>query len=359
MITIQASISKGWLSKHGSFYFPSKYYHDPLFRREEDSRINSFVRERFPDTAIYNMESNLVQAAFVQENHVLVGAIQPNMILAALLGAEFSFFEDKDADVRGRPLEKIADKKELPPVDSILEHPLVVELDQQIRDITTGYPQLRVIPPFFWDTSGRATIHGIVTTSLKLTGDMIMTLMITDPELAHAIHQWIVDAYLTLIFHFAGPGHLEITSVHVGECAGTMVSSELYEEFVIPYINQLGSRLGIVRLHSCGFSDHLISPALKIDNLGIFDTGSDTSIKKIREVLGKELEINVAPPVRLLQEGAPESGILEWLDKTLVENRGGPLKIVYHMEPDYEVANCLALHRELENRGLIKPGRIY
>ena len=75
--------------------------------------------------------------------------------------------------------------------------------------------------------------------------------------------------------------------------------------------------------------------------------------------MGKDFEINVAPPVKLLQEGVPESAILEWLDKTLEENQGGPLLIVYHLEPDYETDNCFALHKELEKRELITPGRVY
>ena len=101
MISIEASVSKGWLHKHGGFIFDNRYYMDPVYRWEQDTRINNFVKEKYPRYAIYNMEANLLQARHVRGNHVLVGAIQPNMILATMLGAEFSFFEDKDADVSG------------------------------------------------------------------------------------------------------------------------------------------------------------------------------------------------------------------------------------------------------------------
>jgi hypothetical protein len=47
MIKTQASLSKGWLNKHGAFTFPTQYYHDPIFRLEEDRKINGFVRENF------------------------------------------------------------------------------------------------------------------------------------------------------------------------------------------------------------------------------------------------------------------------------------------------------------------------
>ena len=57
------------------------------------------------------------------------------MILATILGAQFSFFEDKDADVSGKPLEFITRKEELPALSAILEHPLVKDLEDQIKHI--------------------------------------------------------------------------------------------------------------------------------------------------------------------------------------------------------------------------------
>jgi hypothetical protein len=359
MIRIQASVSKGWLNRHGGFVFPDQYYLNPIYRWKQDKEINHFIAKLFPQYAIYNMEDNLVQANYVKDNQILVGAIQPNMILAAILGAKFSFFEDKDSDVIGRPLEHISGSMELPSLDSILEHPLIKNLDTQIQLIKETHPELRIIPPFFWDESGRATIHGIITTSLKLTGDNIMIIMMSNPDLAHAIHQWIVDAYVKLIRHFAGSGNINITSVHVGECAGTMISSELYEDFVVPYVSQLGEKLGAVRLHSCGKSDHLIESSSHINNLKIIDTGSGTSIRKIREIMGKEFEINVFPPIDILTAGTHQSSVISWLDKTLSENQGGPLQIAYHLEPDYDVQNGLVLHQELEKRGFITRGRLY
>jgi len=299
------------------------------------------------------MEANLMQAKYMKNNHVLVGAIQPNMILAAILGAEFSFFEDKDADVSGKPLESLSKKENLPSISEILNHPLVRDLDGQIEHISGTHPDLRVIPPFFWDESGRATIHGIITTSLKLTGDNIMTMMMTDPELAHAIHRWIADAYIALIRHFSELANLPVTSVHVGECAGPMISADLFDEFIVPYVNQLGKELGPIRLHSCGFSDHILESISHIENLQIIDTGSDSSLSMIRSLKGRDFTIHVAPPMEHLMKGVPQSRILEWLNKTLEDNDKGPLQIAYHLEPDYEIDNCLAIHNELERRGLV------
>lgn len=359
MIKIQASVSKGWLNTNGHFTFDSEYYLNPLFRLETDRKINAFLRNKFPNYALYNMEDNLVQADYYSENMVQVGAIQPNMILAVLLGAEFSFFGNKDADVKGYPLQNISSASELPANDDLLKHPFILELTNEIRKIQNENPDLQVIPPFFWDKSGRATIHGIITTSLKLVGENIMTMLVLDPDLAHAIHQWITDAYIKIVQYFSDLTNIPITSIHVGECSGTMLSKELYDEFVVPYISQLGDKLGVVRLHSCGKSDYLLNSIKSIKHLGIVDVGSGTSIKNIRHVIGQEVEINVFPSVDLLMEKTPREVVKNWLNTVLDENNNGNLKIAYHLEDAYNLENCLFIHDELEKLAYIKPGRKY
>jgi hypothetical protein len=93
--------------------------------------------------------------------------------------------------------------------------------------------------------------------------------------------------------------------------------------------------------------------------LKIIDTGSGTSLAIIRELMGLDFLIHIAPPMELFMTGVPQKEIVGWLDKTLSDNQGGPMQIAYHMEPDYEMGNCLILHEELEKRGLITNKRLY
>ena len=358
MINIQASVSKGWLHHQAGFIFDKQYYMDPLYRRETDQRIHQFVKNQFPDYPVYNMESNLVQADYVSPNHILVGGLQPNMILGMLLGAEFLFFPDKDSDIDRAPLAGI-DPDDLPKVDSLLNHPFLKELEQQISTIKEEHPELRIIPPFFWDNSGRATIHGIFTTSYKLIGENVMMMMVMEPDKLHKYHQWITDAYILLLKHFSQIGDFPITSVHIGECSGTMISPHMYSEFSVPYSSQIGRKLGAVRMHTCGKSDHLLEVTKHIDNLKVIDTGSNTSVAKMRQVFGPDFELNLAPPVEILLKEIPKQRVIEWLDQVLSENNGGPLHIAYHLEAEYNFENCLALCDELVKRGLTRPGRVF
>ena len=352
MISIQTSVSKGWLHGEGGFRFDEPYYFDPLYRWEQDRAIDRFLADRFPQHPFHNMESNLVQGEHYSPDQVLVGGIQPNLIVGACLGAEFVFPPDKDSDIAGRPLEGVRAAADLPAPASLLDHPLIHRLDAQIEALQRARPDLRVIPPFFWDTSGRATIHGFITTSLKLYGEEVLLRVYDDPEFVAALHDWITGVYIAFIQHFSRLANLPVTSVHIGECSGTMLRPAHYGRFVIPYASRIGRELGPVRLHSCGRSDHLLAAIVQIENLGSLDTGSNTSVAAIRARFGGDFHIDVAPPVELLLEGAERAGVVAWLDRTLAENAGGPLHIGFHLEPGYAVANCVAIHDELRLRGV-------
>lgn len=354
MIAFQASVSKGWLHDNGGFEFDEKYYKDPINRRLQDEKMNGFVSMEFPDYPLYNMEANLMQAGYTNENQVLVGGLQPNLILAVVLGSEFVIYPDRDSDISGNALKNITSGKDLPSMDQILDHPFIQELDAQIIQLKSEHPELEIIPPFFWDSSGRATIHGIITTSFKLIGDNAMIMMIMDPDLMHIIHQWITDVYILLINHYAELANIPITSVHVGECSGTMISNEQYSEFITPYVTQLGKAFGNIRLHSCGFSDHILDAITQIENLAVIDTGSNTSVAKIREMKGVGFEINLEPPVNLMLKDSPKSEIIKWLDRVLEENQEGPIKFAFHLESGYAIENCLAIYDELRERKLIR-----
>ena len=199
----------------------------------------------------------------------------------------------------------------MPAPASLLDHPLIHRLDAQIEALQRARPDLRVIPPFFWDTSGRATIHGFITTSLKLYGEEVFLRVYDDPEFVAALHDWITGVYIAFIRHFSRLANLPVTSVHIGECSGTMLRPAHYERFVVPYASRIGRELGPVRLHSCGRSDHLLAAIAKIENLGSLDTGSNTSVAAIRARFGGDFRIDVAPPVELLLEGAERAGVVD------------------------------------------------
>ena len=155
------------------------------------------------------------------------GGIQPNLIVGMLLGAEFIPAPCGDADITpacwaGKPVEA------LPQPETLVEHPLIRVLDQQIR-VVQSERMCSPIPPFFWDASGRAAVHGSLTTAQKFLGEEVFMDLLMDPDRVHRVMRWICEANIVLVRHFAALAGIEIESVHVGECSSCMVGAGEWE----------------------------------------------------------------------------------------------------------------------------------
>lgn len=289
------------------------------------------------------MEDDLMQPPFMEDNQVLVGGIQPNMLLAAGMGAGFKFFPDMDSDLDGQPLNGLMDKDELPDFDTLIKHPFFKKIVKQINYIKTDHPEYNVIPPFFWDGSGRATIHGLFTTSYKLIGEEALTMPFLNPELLHDVHNWIAETYIRFVRFFIQFADFQISNVHIGECSGTMLEPGLYETFIIPYLSKIGNDLAPVRLHTCGFSDHLLDKLASVKTLCGISTGSGTSVKSIRSLFGKDFSVNYLLPIQLFRSEARDAEIERWIENILEENDGGDLSMSFHIEPDYDIKKCMMI----------------
>jgi hypothetical protein len=342
MINLSGTVSKGWLAKTLGVKFDREYYFSPNKRYEIDCQCNEYILRQFPDMQLFYSESNLGRLNYYSKDQVLIGGIQPNMILGMLLGAEFIPNDDKDADISS---ECLAGKNisNLPSPEKLLNHKLIHIFDEQIENVKSNEnSRLCPIPPFFWDISGQAAIHGVLTSAQKFIGESIFIYMMTHPQQCEELTSWIADAYIILCKHFS-KWVGGINSVHVGECSSCMISPELFERFVVPATSRIAQALGPIKLHSCGQSTHILRACSNITNLCSLDIGGETSIAKIREIFGSKFHVSIAPIVRDFSSDTPLA-ILAWAKKVIKENDNGELTIVYHLEPDYNIDNVYALY---------------
>lgn len=357
-ISIEGSVSIAWLNDQCGFVADHDYYFDPMVHHERFVAMQDYCAERFPDYELNYFEANLVQTEHWRRDQIMVGAIQPNMIQGAAMGSEFFISGDKDPDIETTPLKDldVDGIKRFQDTDWENAHPIKLFLDQ-IDRLRQEYGDSRpIIPPFYWDASGRATVHGPVTTAQKFMGERVYIEMIENPEFAHAFIDWITDHTILMCRLFAEKANLEITAVHIGECSGCLMGPDHFEEFSVPYSQKMIDALGQGRMHSCGFSDHLLEGMTQLKNMGCVNTGSKTSVKTIRELFGPDMPIETAPDAQDLTFGSPDD-MRRFIDQSLEENEGGPLLIVYHFDLGYPLENCLALHERLIELNLIERGR--
>ena len=343
MIPFIGTLSKGWLAKHYDIVFDRDYYFNPDKRYEIDRMCSEIAAKDFADLDIFYSESNLGQPAYISEDQVLVGGIQPNMILGMLIGADFIANKAMDADISPTPL-KGQDLDNLPTPESLLQHEIIKLFDEQIRQLKGG--ALTPIPPFFWDASGRATIHGALTTAQKFLGENIFIDLMIQPEKIVKVMDWITDCYIVLVRHFSELADLPITAVHVGECSASLVSDALFQQFVAPQAQRIAESLGPLRFHTCGPSTHLLPAINAITGLASLDLGGGTSLARVRGLFGKDFPVDIAPLAPDFSASTAEP-ILAWAQQVVADNAGGTLKIVYHLEPNYNLDVIRALHRYL------------
>ena len=346
-IQIEGSVSKGWMAKELGVRFDHDYYFDPQHRHRIDRACNEHLQNLQNDLGLFFTESNLGRKEFYDSNQVIVGGIQPNMIVGMLLGAELIPTDDADADISEKCLQGI-EPDQLPDPQTLLSHELITLFDKQIESyLDNSQENLCPIPPFFWDRSGRAAVHGVMTSGLKFLGDEFFINMMVEPERCHHLLTWICEISSLLVAHYSELARLPITGVHIGECASCMVDVDHFRKFVVPYASMLGEQLGPVRFHSCGQSSHLLEACKEISNLQSLDVGGETSVGQIREIFGHDFPISIAPLVEEMTSD-DSSDLLQWFHRIAEENNAGNLTIAYHLESHYNLENIKALHRAVE-----------
>ena len=333
-ISLTASLSKGWMARRLNVSFDRDYYFDLKKRHETDLRCNEYAATELADLDIFYTESDLGQFEYFSDKQVLVGGIQTNMILGMLIGADFIANDSMDADISMTPL-KGKDPDSLPSPESLLNHELIKLFDDQIRQVISE-GKLQPIPPFFWDASGRATLHGTLTTAQKFLGENLFIDLMTEPEKVVRTMDWIAESFIVLVTHFSEIAKLPVTSVHIGECSGCMVNQQMFEKIVVPSASRIADALGPLRFHSCGGSTHLLESIKNISHIAALDLGGDTSVAKVRKIFGKDLPLDIAPMPADFSADSAEP-ILKWTRQVIEENAGGPLRILYHLEPDYKL----------------------
>lgn len=345
-IRIEISVSKAFLNQAAGLQFDRNYYFNPNRRRSVDAQCHAYVEQHLSDLGAFYTESNLGRKAHFEPRQVLVGGIQPNLILGMLLGAEFLPNPAGDADIApdcwaGKPMEDLPAPEDLP------AHPVIRQFTEQVTSLA-GDPKVAVIPPFFWDASGRAAIHGALTTAQKFLGAQIMMDLLAEPERVRQMMTWITRAMIVLVRHFADLSGIVISNVHVGECSSCMVGAAEWSSFVAPTLESIAHELGPVRLHSCGPSNHLLQSARQVHGISSLDVGGETSIGKVRELFGFDFPVSIAPPVKLLADGMSD-GLAAWTRRVLAENQNGELTFLCHLEPYYSIDVLRTWHKNLLN----------
>ncbi|MBS1253830.1 MAG: hypothetical protein MAG451_02883 [Anaerolineales bacterium] len=266
------------------------------------------VREKIKDDAVPTLYPYLGTGAF-----------------ASAFGCEVTWYEDDhpwaNALIYGNP-DRVYALEQPKPTDGLLGE--VLDYTRHFLDRTgDGYP-IRV-----------TDLQGPVDTAYLIwNSDDFLVAMYTNPEEVHhllgMVTQLIIE-FVTeqrrLVEDFV-PCHLQPWlpdgfGLTVSDDAMALLSPDLYEEFAVPYLNQLSEAFNGVFVHSCGNVEHNLESLKKVHKLrGINFGATETPFESVVEAFSGEVVI--CPHVGLNKDITFDS-IFEYLEHVLITkqtNRG-------------------------------------
>lgn len=168
-----------------------------------------------------------------------------------------------------------------------------------------------------------------------------MVAMYEHPKEVHRLMRMCTDLLIKFVKEFRGkvnemvPAHFppvylpDGMGLAVSEDALAVLSKPLYEEFSLPYINELSEEFGGIVIHSCGKFDHQLEVLKKVHNLRALNFGvSETSFESVWEALGGKTVI--VPHCSTEMIVADFKNSLEWVEHVLnvkTHNKGLALMV--------------------------------
>ena len=175
-----------------------------------------------------------------------------------------------------------------------------------------------------WDTTDfmvamirhKKEVHHLMRLCTDLIIDHVKTMRATVREF--------VPAHMPMVYLPDGMG------ITVSEDVLALLSPPLYEEFCVPYLNELAEEFGGIVIHSCGNFEHQLGVLGRVHNLRGINFGvSETRFEAVWEAFGGK--IAVVPHCTAEVGVARFANALEWIEHVLKaknSNRGLALMVI-------------------------------
>ncbi len=311
-IPVDVVFHPSWWNRHAGITFDEDFFYHPAKRVETEKRMEQVLHDRFGRFGL---------GADRHKDLPLTGAIHlaAGYIIQEMLGCKVEYPEDSSPRVIPAGMDKLS----IDPARAFESKAFKKLLNLQ-EGLNTKYGYL----------TGDINWSGVLNVALDLSGQQVLTDMLTDPDRVRTQFRQIAE----VIERFAdGIGRLTgTTSVsvnrnvrHIGkpvflhsECSHVMISTDQYEEFLMPFDLAWSRMHRPYGIHYCGSDPHRYAEVFsRIPGLDFLDLGWGGDVSLIRKYLpGTFLNIRL-DPVTIKDYSDTE---LARTITTLVEASGNP-----------------------------------
>jgi methanogenic corrinoid protein MtbC1/uroporphyrinogen-III decarboxylase len=298
-----------WWYKHYGIAFDRKYYFDPETRVEARMEMDRRLHERFGEVGLGNPHPE-------PKPLITFGMV----MLPAVFGCEIVYENESLPWAIPMNLSEEAIKKlEVP---DLLHSPPMTEMIRQIETLKNKYGKV----------VGDINTTGVQNLALKIRGEQLYFDYFENPKLCHHLLRVCTTAIIQLfrtIHKITGTGAMDVTPMCdprlfvLPNCTVEQISLQTYEEFILPYDNQVAGACYPLGIHHCGSVDQALPGYAKVKHLEFLEIGFGSDVKKTRQVLGPKVAVNARISPVLMKNARPEEVAAEV--RRLID-QGAPLK---------------------------------
>lgn len=276
-----------WWYKHAGIIFDEDFFYHPSKRVEAEKQMEHELYERFGQFGVGKDRG---------KNLPVIGAVHnaAGYILSEMLGCKVVYQEDSAPQVIPEGLDNLEVN-----IENAFKSP-VFKRFLNLRD---------KLKAKFGYVTGDINWGGVLNIALDLVGEKVFLDFYTESEKTKKQFEEIaksIEKFLVGIANETGTSsisvnrnvkHIEQPVFLHSECSHTMISTEQYDEFLLPIDLEWSRKYRPFGIHYCGNDPHRYAETFsKIKNLDFLDVGWGGDVKKLRKHLPKTfLNIRLDP----------------------------------------------------------------
>jgi len=320
-------------NKHIGMEYGEGYYFDPTTRMEIESNEKRFL---------YEILGKFGEGSRKPEPSANI-FIQPVDLIMITQGAEIRCPIDGTLETWGNPWRKlnIDEINKIDPIDAA-NHSIIDKIIKQYHEMVKMYGNKADI---FGIKSGNMVIHSPYTTAHQLCGEELFFKMLDSPDEVRMIFSKIWQLYksifsrLTVELKAPNP-----TMLNIGDCSACMLSSELYNDIVLPKNIKITKGFKTLKYHSCGSSTHLLNNFTKLPLLNTIELGPGTDLAKGAELFPHIIMAPLLNPLLMLNNTPLE--VEKHIEEMIKATLPAPKTIIcaWSLDRETQLSNLEALY---------------
>ena len=287
ILPVDIVLSPSWWFKHEGITFDRDFFYHPAKRVEAERKMEKVLYERWGAFGMgADRDSDLPQIGAV---HLAAG-----FLVSEMLGCRIEYKEDTPPNVIP------AEREDLNlDIDAIFHSKAFNRFQQLTDSLKKKYGYL----------VGDVNWSGILNIALDLRGEMLFMDMFDKPDQVQKYLQnigYVVEKFSTGIERETGTSSISVNRnvrfferpiyLH-SECSHTMISTESYNQFLLPIDRIWSETYRPFGIHYCGTDPHRYAESFaKLPYLDFLDVGWGGDVKKLRQFLPNTfLNIRLSP----------------------------------------------------------------